>query len=189
MAGGHRSAYNGNGMHYKEVREYQPGDDIRSIEWNVSARMGHPYTKLFEEDRQQYIYILADMSASTLFGSQQTKRELICRLTAEIAYASIKHSKDKVGLLMFTDRLEKYIAPQSKNEHLPYLVNELLHCETKGAETDIKKALEFINGKARQRAIIFIISDFEDDGYMNELGKTATKHQVVGLHVFDPLDK
>ncbi len=191
FAGEYRSAFKGMGMRFKEVREYQAGDEERFIDWNVTARMGHHYTKVFEEERELPVYILADASASTLFGTSQSKREFICQLCADLSKSFISNN-EKTGLLIFSGKVEeKFIPPQIGQEHLEFMVNELFAAppSSSSAKTDFITALEFLNNNVRQRSIIFILSDFAFEGYENALGTISQKHSVVGIKLFDKMDK
>lgn len=188
FAGDYRSAFKGMGMRFKEVREYQPGDDERFIDWNVTARMGHPFTKVFEEERELPVYLLADISSSMSFGSLMSKREMITRLCADLSYSAISNN-DKAGLLLFSEKVEKYIPPQKKPEHVEYVVRELYSAKPAFAKTDLIKALEYLNNITSHRSIVFILSDFATENYENALGIVARRHNVIGLRVYDKYDK
>src|SRR6476620_9373465 len=145
FTGEYHTAFKGRGMAFKEVREYQPGDDIRFIEWNVSARMGHTYSKLFEEERELSVYLLVDVSASSLFGTyRQTKKDLITEICAVLAFSAVSNN-DKAGVILFSDKVEKYIPAKKGKEHVLYMVRELLSFKPHSAQTDIIKALQFLN--------------------------------------------
>lgn len=169
FAGDYRSAFKGMGMRFKEVREYQPGDDERFIDWNVTARMGHPFTKVFEEERELPVYLLADISSSMSFGSLMSKREMITRLCADLSYSAISNN-DKAGLLLFSEKVEKYIPPQKKPEHVEYVVRELYSAKPAFAKTDLIKALEYLNNITSHRSIVFILSDFATENYESQHG-------------------
>ena len=188
FAGDYRSAFKGLGMRFKEVREYQAGDDERFIDWNVTARMGHPFTKIFEEERELPVYLLADISSSMSFGSLMSKREMVTRLCADLSYSAISNN-DKVGLLLFSETVEKYIPPQKKPEHVEYIVRELYSAKPTLSKTDLIGVLEFLNNITRHRSIIFILSDFAAENYENALGVVARRHDVIGLKVYDKYDK
>jgi len=189
FTGEYHSAFKGQGMVFKEVREYQAGDDVRFIEWNASARMGTTYSKLFEEERELSVYLLVDTSASNLFGSyQQSKKDLITEICAVIAFAAVNNN-DKVSLILFSDKIEKYIPEKKGREHILRMVRELLMFKPASKQTDIAKTLRFLNSTAKRKSIVFILSDFADDGYADQLGITAKKHDVIGIQVFDKLDK
>lgn len=187
FAGDYRSAFKGMGMRFKEVREYQPGDEERFIDWNVTARMGNYFTKLFEEERELPVYILADISTSMYFGSAEGKRELLARLCADISHSAYTNN-DKTGLLLFGGKVEKYIRPQRKPGHVEFLVKELYAAISDTSGTGLGKALEFLYNIAKHRSIVFILSDFTTGNYEKELGVLARKHDVIGLKVFDHYD-
>lgn len=189
FTGEYHTAFKGRGMAFKEVREYQPGDDIRFIEWNVSARMGHTYSKLFEEERELSVHLLVDVSASNLFGTnKQTKRDLITEMCAVLAFSAISNN-DKAGLILFSDKVEKYIPARKGKDHVLYMIRELLNHTPRSAQTDIQKALNFLNGITRHKSIVFILSDFADAGYHDSLRVAAKRHDVIGVQVYDPKDE
>jgi uncharacterized protein (DUF58 family) len=188
FTGEYHSAFRGRGMLFKEVREYHPGDDVRFIDWNVSARFGHPFTKLFEEERELTVFFLADISASSLFGSANTnKRNLITEIAAILAFAAI-NNHDKAGALFFGRDVEKYIRVAKGRDHVLYMVRELLTAEPKTAGTDIANALRHINNLVRQKAIVFILSDFINTGYEQMLRVTSKHHDCIGIKVYDRFD-
>ncbi len=188
FSGEYHTAFKGRGMVFKEVREYTPGDDVRFIEWNVSARMGHTYSKLFEEERELSVYLLVDVSASSLFGTyRQTKKDLITEICAVIAFSAISNN-DKAGLIFFSDKVEKYIPAKKGKEHVLYMVRELLNFQTHSAQTDIIKALHFLNNTTRHKSIVFILSDFADAGYQDALRVASKRHDVIGVQVYDKRD-
>src|SRR3954447_683181 len=165
FTGEYHTAFKGRGMAFKEVREYQPGDDVRFIEWNVSARMGHTYTKLFEEERELSVYMLVDVSASSLFGTfRQTKRDLITEICAVLAFSAISNN-DKAGIIFFSDKVEKFIPAKQGRDHVLYMVRELLTFQPHSASTDIVKAIRFLNNITKHKSIVFIRSVFADAGY------------------------
>lgn len=189
FTGEYHSAFKGRGMSFKEVKEYSAGDDIRFIDWNVSARMGGTYSKLFEEERELSVYLLVDTSASNLFGTQQQlKKDIIAEICAVLAFSALANN-DKVGLLFFTNQVEKYIPTKKGREHVLYMVRELLSFTPNHQSTDITKALQFLNSITKQKSIVFILSDFVDAGYENVLKVAAKKHDVIGLKVYDTLDE
>ena len=189
FTGEYHTAFRGQGMAFKEVREYQPGDDIRFIDWNVSARMGHTYSKVFEEERELSVYLLVDVSASSLFGTHsQTKKDLITELFAVLAFSAISNN-DKAGLIFFSDKVEKHIPAKKGKDHVLYMLSELLQHQPRSSHTDIRKAIEFVNGVSKHKSIVFILSDFADAGYQDVL-KTATKrHDIIGVQVYDKRDE
>jgi uncharacterized protein (DUF58 family) len=189
FTGEYHTAFKGRGMSFKEVREYQPGDDIRFIEWNVSARMGHPFSKLFEEERELTVYLLVDVSSSNLFGTfRQTKKELITEMCAVLAFSAISNN-DKVGLIFFSDKVEKFIPAKKGKDHVLYLVRELLNFKPNSVQTNIVKGLQFLNNISKHKSIVFVMSDFADAGYQDALRVAAKRHDVIGVQVFDLRDE
>jgi uncharacterized protein (DUF58 family) len=189
FTGEYHTAFKGRGMSFKEVREYEHGDDIRFIEWNVSARMNNTYSKLFEEERELSVYLLVDVSASSLFGTyRQTKRDLITEICAVLAFSAISNN-DKAGLIFFSDRVEKYIPAKKGRDHVLFMVREMLTFQPRSAETNIVKALQFLNNTTRHKSIVFILSDFADAGYHDALRVAAKRHDVIGVQVFDKKDE
>jgi uncharacterized protein (DUF58 family) len=189
FTGEYHSAFKGRGMAFKEVKEYSAGDDVRFIDWNVSARMGNTYTKVFEEERELSVYLLVDSSASNLFGTQsQSKKELIVEICAVLAFSALNNN-DKVGLLFCTDSVEKYIPSSKGREHVLYMVRELLTFEPKKIKTDLVKVMQYLNNITKHKSIVFILSDFADDGYQEALRIISKKHDVVGIQVYDAKDE
>lgn len=189
FSGHYHSVFRGRGVTFREVREYIPGDDIRDIDWNVSARMNHPYVKTFEEDRELTVLLLVDISESQSFGSvKQYKREVASEIAAILAFSAIRNN-DLVGLTLFTDRIEKYIPPKKGRPQAFRILAELVEFEPKKKGTSIANVLQFVNRVFRKRAIIFLMSDFLDDNFENELIQVATKHDVVAIHLIDPLER
>ena len=186
MSGEYHAVFKGRGMNFSEVREYQIGDDVRSIDWNVSARMGHPYIKLFEEERELLVMLLCDVSSSSHFGSgEHLKVEMATELAAVLAFSAIRN-QDKVGLLLFTDHVEKYVAPRKGQTHILRILRELLTFEPKRSGTDIGGALEYLNSVVKKRAIVFLISDLIDEGYEKAARIVGRKHDLIALHLTDP---
>ncbi len=187
FAGEYHSAFKGRGMSFAEVREYQPGDDIRDIDWNVTARMNHPYVKVFEEERELTLMLLIDLSASQAFGTQgRTQRELSAEVAATLAFSAMQNN-DKVGVIFFTDRIEKFIPPQKGRKHILFIIRELLSFEPAGKRTDVSVAVEYLMRVITKRSITFLISDFLDTkDFSRPLLVAARKHDLVGLRVFDP---
>lgn len=187
FAGEYHSAFKGRGMSFAEVREYQPGDDIRDIDWNVTARMNHPYVKVFEEERELTLMLLIDLSASQAFGTQgRTQRELSAEVAATLAFSAMQNN-DKVGVIFFTDRIEKFIPPQKGRKHILFIIRELLSFEPAGKRTDVSIAVEYLMRVITKRSITFLISDFLDTkDFSRPLLVAARKHDLVGLRVFDP---
>ncbi|RTL58568.1 MAG: DUF58 domain-containing protein [Sphingobacteriales bacterium] len=188
FTGEYHTAFKGRGMSFKEVREYQPGDDIRFIDWNVSARMGHAYSKMFEEERELSVFLLVDVSASSLFGTVlQRKKDLITEICAVLSFSAVNNN-DKVGAIFFSDIIEKYIKPQKGKQHVLYIVRELLTEQPKKKGTNLKEAIRFFNNSSRRKSIVFILSDFMDSNYEDALKVAAKKHDVIGIKVYDKMD-
>lgn len=188
FTGEYHSAFKGKGMSFREVREYYPGDDIRFIDWNVSARFSHPFTKVFEEERELNVVLLVDISASALFGTlSNTKRDLITEIGAVLTFSAINNN-DKVGVIFFSDKIEKYIPPKQGKQHALYIVRELLTAEPKKSGTNINEALNFFSRSNRQKSIAFIMSDFIDDKYEDKLRVLGSRHDVIGLKIYDRMD-
>ena len=185
FTGEYHSAFRGVGMVFKEVKEYSEGDDIRFIDWNVSARMGTTYSKVFEEERELSVFVLVDASASNLFGSGlQSKKELIIEIAATLAF-SAANNNDKTGLLLFSDTVEKYIPPKKGKSQVLYILRVLLGFKPKSIKTDIGKALQYLNNNSRHKSIVFLISDFMAVDYEQTLRITAQKHDLIGIQVYD----
>jgi uncharacterized protein (DUF58 family) len=188
FSGEYHSAFKGRGMTFKEVREYAHGDDIRFIDWNTSARFGHPFSKLFEEERELTVMLLIDISASNLIGSKQrTKQQLITEISAVLAFSAINNN-DKVGAIFFSDRVEKYIAPKKGRDHVLYIVRTMLTIEPKNPGTHIEAALQFFNHTVRQKSIAFLCSDFADAGFEKPMKVTSIKHDLVCIRIFDEME-
>lgn len=188
FTGEYHTAFRGQGMAFKEVKEYQPGDDVRFIDWNVSARMGHAYTKLFEEERERSVFLMIDMSASTLFGTRTFhKNELITEMAAVLSFSAVNNN-DKVGLLFFTDTVEKYIPPKKGKNHALTIIREMVNAEPHNAHTDVSTALHYLNNVTKQKSIVFLLSDFADAGYQKSLQVSVKRHDVTGIQVYDPAD-
>jgi uncharacterized protein (DUF58 family) len=190
FAGEYHSAYKGRGMSFSEVREYTPGDDVKSIDWNVTARFSHPFVKVYEEERELTVMLLVDISASSLFGtSLRLKRELITELCAVLSFAAATNN-DKVGIAFFSDKIEKYIPPKKGRSHILRIIRELLTIEPSGnAGTNVSVALEFLNSVLKKKTITFLLSDFVSSQFEKPLMLSARKHDLVGIHVFDAADK
>ncbi len=185
LAGQWNSAFKGRGIEFEEVRPYQIGDDVRAIDWNVTARAGRPFIKLFREEREMAVMLLVDLSASQSLGTHwQTKRELVTELSATIAFSAIK-SNDKVGLTLFTDGIEKFVPPRKGTRHVLRIIRELLYCEPMGQGTSLRKALEHLNRTASRRTVVFLVSDFQDTGYEKALKIARRKHDVIPMVVAD----
>ena len=186
FSGEYHSAFKGRGMAFSEVREYQPGDEIRTIDWNVTARFGEPFVKVFEEERELTVILLIDISASDSFGTRERiKRELITELSAVLSFSAIQNN-DKIGVLLFSDRVEKFIPPKKGKSHILHIIRELIEFTPHHKGTDISAALTFFNGVIKRRSIAFVISDFLNAGdYEKSLKVAARKHDVVGIHVYE----
>jgi uncharacterized protein (DUF58 family) len=188
FTGEYHSAFKGRGMSFREVREYAAGDDIRFIDWNVSARFNHPFSKLFEEERELTVMLLVDVSASSLFGTAHaTKKDLITEICAVMAFSAINNN-DKVGVIFFSDRIERYIPPKKGREHVLYIVRELLSSAPRNKKTSITEAIRFFNKTTRQKSIAFILSDFLDERFEEALKVAGKKHDVIGIKVYDKMD-
>lgn len=186
FAGEYQSVFKGRGMEFDEVREYQPGDEVRDIDWNVTARYGRPFVKKFVEEREQTVMFLVDASGSSRFGSRDRfKSELAAELCAVLAFSAIRN-KDKVGLIIFTDRIEKFVPPAKGSRHVLRVIREVLYFQPEGEGTDITMALDFLNRVTRRRSISFLISDFEADGYKKALTIANKRHDMIAVLVKDP---
>lgn len=188
FTGEYHSAFKGKGMSFKEVREYAAGDDIRFIDWNVSARFGHPYSKVFEEERELTVMLLVDISASSLFGtSHARKKDIITEIAAVISFSAVNNA-DKIGVIFYSDIVEAYIPPKKGKQHALYIVRELLSKEPKSKGTAVSKALRYFNNSTKQKSIAFVLSDFLDAGYEDALRIAAKKHDVIGIKLYDTMD-
>ena len=185
FAGEYQTAFKGKGMAFSEVREYQPGDDVRSIDWNVTARYNAPFVKVFEEEREMTVMLLIDVSASGNFGTQeQFKRELATELSAILAFSAIKNN-DKVGVIFFTDKVEQFIPPKKGKSHILRIIREVLAFQPTGKGTDIAGALEYFNSVIKKRSICFILSDFMTKEFEKPLKIASKKHDLVALRIHD----
>ena len=185
LAGQYHSAFRGRGIEFEEVRPYSVGDDVRTIDWNVTARTGEPFIKLFREERELTVHLLVDLSASQAFGTQrQSKRELVSEVGATLAFSAIKNN-DNVALTLFTDRVEKVVPPGKGSRHVLRVIRELLYCQPVGRGTDLRLALERLNHTARRRSVVFFVSDFQDSGYEQALRVASRKHDVIPVVVAD----
>ena len=186
FAGQYHSAFKGRGMSFSEVRDYQYGDDVRDIDWNVTARFNKPFVKVFEEERELTVMLLVDLSESLDFGtSLRTKREMLAEIAATIAFAAIQNN-DKIGVIFFTDRIEKFIPPQKGRKHILYIIRELLNIEPESRRTDIKVPLEFLTNALKKRCTAFMLSDFISTGdYKNAMTIANRKHDIVAIQVYD----
>ena len=188
FTGEYHSAFKGKGMSFKEVREYTHGDDIRFIDWNVSARLGHPYSKVFEEERELNVMLLVDISASATFGTVYgRKKDIITEMAAVLSFSAINNG-DKIGVIFYSDEVEAYIPPKKGRQHALYIVRKLLTEESNHKGTLVSNALKFFRNSTRQKSIAFILSDFLDANYEDALKVTAKKHDVIGIKVYDKMD-
>ena len=188
LSGQYESVFKGRGIEFDEVREYQPGDEIRSIDWNVTARMGHPFVKKFVEERQLTVMILLDASGSSYFGTtKRLKSELAAEISAVLAFSAIQN-KDRVGLIIFTDRIEKTIPPRKGLSHVLRVIREALYFKPKGKGTDLAGALKYLDGITTRRVVAFVISDFFTKDYKKALAIANKKHDVVAVTITDPCE-
>jgi len=186
FSGEYHSHFKGRGMTFSEVRPYQYGDDVRSIDWNVTARYNEPFVKVFEEERELTMLLMVDVSGSEFFGTKnQFKKDTLTEIAATLAFSAIQNN-DKVGLLLFSNEIELYIPPKKGRSHVLRIIRELLEFQPKHHQTDIKKALEFLTDVMKKKAIVFMLSDFMDQGYEKPLKIVAKKHDVTAIRVFDP---
>ena len=191
FGGDYHSNFKGRGMTFSEVREYVPGDDVRSIDWNVTARTGKPHLKIFEEERELSVLILIDVSSSGVFGSKKNlKIDLGVEIAAMLSFSAIKNN-DKVGLALFSDKVEKYIPPKKGKKHVLRLITDIVNhdFENSNKRTSIKTAIDFANKISKRKSVIFLISDFIDDNFWNELKFLNFKHDVVGLQIYDTYER
>jgi uncharacterized protein (DUF58 family) len=185
FAGEYHSAFKGKGMAFSEVREYQYGDDIRNIDWNVTARFNHPYIKVFEEERELTVVLLIDISGSGEFGTKlRHKRDLITEIAAVLSFSAIANN-DKIGVIFFSNKIEKFIPPKKGRQHILHIIRELVNFEPENTETDITEALRFLTNGIKKRCIAFIISDFICPDFESALRIANNKHDVVALKVYD----
>jgi uncharacterized protein (DUF58 family) len=189
LCGQYHSAFKGRGIEFEEVRPYSVGDDIRSIDWNVTARQGAPFVKLFREERLLTVHLLVDLSASQAFGTQrQLKRELVAELGATLAFSAIRNN-DRIGLTLFTDEIEKVVPPSKGRRHVLRVVRDLLFCEPIGRGTDIAGALEHLNQTVKRRSVVFVISDFLNTGYEHALRIAHRKHDIIPIVIGDERER
>lgn len=190
FAGQYHSAFKGRGMAFSEVRDYQYGDDIRDIDWNVSARFHKPYVKVYEEERELTVMLLIDVSGSLDFGTQKTtKKEMVAEIAATLAFSAIQNN-DKIGVVFFSDKIEKYIPPKKGRKHILFIIREMLDFHPESKKTDLKKAVEFLTSVLKRRCTAFIMSDFYmHTDFENALTICNRKHDVVALQVYDPRAK
>ena len=185
FAGQYHSAFKGLGIEFEEVREYQPGDDVRTIDWNVTARSGRPFVKRFREERELTVVLVVDVSASQEFGTRdQLKSELVAELGATLAFSAIQNN-DKVSLLMFTDRVERYVPADKGTRHVLRVVRELLYHQPSGRGTDVSTALQYLDRVLSRRSVVFLISDFQSPDFSQALKRVRRRHDIIPVHVHD----
>ncbi len=189
FSGEYHSVFKGRGMEFSEVREYQFGDDIRNIDWNVTARFGHPYVKIFEEERELTVIMMIDLSGSLMFGSKEkTKQRIAAEVSAILSFSALKNN-DKVGLLLFTDKIEKFVPPRKGRKHVLRIVRDVLSFKPEGNKTNLKTALEYLNRAVKKRSIVFLLSDFIDEGFEKIIRIVSKKHDLIGLVLEDRREK
>jgi|SRR6185312_1132699 len=189
FSGEYHSAFKGRGMSFSEVREYQLGDDIRSIDWNVTARFNHPYVKVFEEERELTLILLVDVSGSENFGTQkQLKEDMITELCAVLAFSGLQNN-DKIGMIFFTDIIEKFIPPKKGKAHILRIIRELLEFKPKSTKTDITQALKYLTNVIKKRSIAFVISDFMDGDFTDAIKIASRKHDLIALRIYDKRER
>ncbi|WP_417885405.1 DUF58 domain-containing protein [Zunongwangia sp.] len=185
FGGEYHSTFKGRGMTFSEVRKYQFGDDVRSIDWNVTARYNEPFVKVFEEERELTMMLVVDVSGSEIFGTKnQFKRDVITEIAATLAFSATQNN-DKIGLLLFSDQIEKYIPPKKGRSHVLRIIRELLEFKPESKKTDITGALKYLSNVMKKKAIVFVLSDFMANDYQQTLKITANRHDVTGIRVFD----
>jgi len=189
LAGSYHSVFKGRGMAFSEVRQYQPGDDVRFIDWNVSARMNQAYVKVFTEEREMTVMLLVDLSASERFGAVgRPKVETVAEVSALLAFSAIRNN-DRVGLILFTDRIERFVPPKKGRGHVMRVVTEILNAQPRGEGTDLGMALDFLSRVTRRRSVAFLVTDFIADGWERSLRLAAARHDVIPLQVVDPREE
>jgi uncharacterized protein (DUF58 family) len=189
FSGEYHSAFKGRGMSFSEVRDYHYGDDIRNIDWNVTARTGDTHIKVFEEDRELTVMLMIDISRSSFFGSvNQFKSELIAEISAVVAFSAITNN-GKVGAILFSDQVEKYIPPKKGKKHILRIIREIIYLEPESSGTDLEKALIYLNNIQKKKAIVFVLSDFMTQGYEPALSVASRRHDIIGMHIYDKMEK
>ena len=188
FGGEYHSVFKGRGMTFSEVREYQPGDDIRLIDWNVTARSGNPFIKVFEEERELTVFLIVDISASGAFGSEsQLKKNIGAEIASVLGFSAIKNN-DKVGLILFSNEVVKYVPPKKGKSHILRVIRELLYTKPNGNGSSIKDALEFLMKVSKRRCVVFLLSDFLDDKFWNSIRIANRKHDLIGIKIYDPYE-
>ncbi len=185
FAGEYASAFKGRGMEFDEVRQYTPGDDVRSIDWNVTARSNEPFVKIFKDERELIVMFVVDVSASAKFGSVKFKNEVSAEITALLAYMALRNN-DKVGLIIFSDHVEHYVPPRKGRGHIWKLIKDILSYRSNSKKTNFEVPLDFLNNVMKNKAITFLISDFQGDDYKKQLKITAKRHDLIAISVNDP---
>jgi uncharacterized protein (DUF58 family) len=186
FSGEYHSVFKGRGMEFAEVREYQMGDDIRNIDWNVTARSGSPFVKIFDEERELTVMLLVDVSSSGNFGTTtQMKGEIAAELCAVLAFSAIKNN-DKVGLIIFSDKIEKFIPPRKGKQHVLRVIREILFFKPEDSQTDLNVALEYLSRVIKRRSIVFLVSDFLTENYEKSLQVANRKHDIIAINIIDP---
>ena len=188
FGGEYHSAFKGRGMTFSEVREYQPGDDIRLIDWNVTARSGNPFIKVFEEERELTVILIVDMSSSGVFGSGSHLKKNVCTEIASVLGFSAIKNNDKIGLILFSNEVIKYIPPKKGKSHVLRVIRELLYTESNSQGTSIKNALDFLMKVSKRRCVVFLLSDFLDDKYWDSIKIVNRKHDLIGVNIYDPYE-
>ena len=189
FSGEYQTAFKGKGMAFSEVREYQSGDDVRTIDWNVTARYNNPYIKVFQEERETTVILLIDLSGSSDFGTQtQLKREIATEISAVLSFSAINNN-DKIGVIFFSDKIEKFIPPKKGKSHILRIIRELITFQPSSKKTNIEVALKYFNSVIKKRAICFIISDFMDNNFEKSLKIAKNKHDIIGLNINDEREK
>ena len=188
FGGEYHSVFKGRGMTFSEVREYQPGDDIRLIDWNVTARSGNPFIKVFEEERELTVFLIVDISASGIFGSgSHLKKNIGAEIASVLGFSAIKNN-DKVGLILFSNEVVKYVPPKKGKSHVLRVIRELLYTKSTGNGTSIKNALEFFMKVSKRRCVVFLLSDFLDKEYWDSIRMVNRKHDLIGIKIYDPFE-
>ena len=187
FAGEYRTAFKGLGLHFDSVREYQYGDDVRNIDWNVSARMNHLFVKQYSEERELSVVLMVDMSASVDFGSGRSKRDLVLEVAALFLYLA-QMNNDRISVLLFTDRVERFIRPRKGEKYMLSVLDEIVRMKPSGRRTDIGGAVDFVLRVMKKRSVVFLISDFLDDGYMLRLKRLRKRHDLIPVAVSDPME-
>ncbi|CAI8233120.1 MAG: DUF58 domain-containing protein [Flavobacteriaceae bacterium] len=189
FGGEYHSTFKGRGMTFSEVRQYQFGDDVRAIDWNVTARQNEPYVKVFEEERELTLMMVVDVSGSGLFGTvSQFKKEVLTEITATLAFSALQNN-DKVGLLLFSDQIELFIPPKKGKSHVLRIIRELLEFSPKSQKTDVGFALKYLGNVLKKKAIVFVLSDFISEDYLQSLRIVGKKHDLTGIRIYDPAEQ